>query len=75
MTTKMKLSNEYAQAFGPLYARIPKSVFAAVAFSFAGWASGSEARDTDEQVERFMEEWRTLQANGIVPQKAREVTR
>jgi len=65
---KVKSSNEYAQAFGPLYAKIPKAVFAAVAFSFAGWAAGNEAKDTDQQVERFIAEWRTLHDNGIVPQ-------
>jgi agmatine/peptidylarginine deiminase len=63
-----KTFNEYARAFGPLYARIPKAVFAAVAFSFAGWAAGNEAKDTDQQVERFLAEWRVLHENGIVPQ-------
>ena len=66
-----KSSNEYAQAFGPLYAKTPKAVFAAVAYSFAGWAAGEEAKTNDEQIERFLKEWRILWENGIVPQKAR----
>lgn len=66
----MKSSNEYAQAFGPLYDKIPKAVFAAVAYSYAGWAGGEEAKTTEEQVELFLKEWRVLWENGIVPQKA-----
>lgn len=65
----MKTSNEYAQAFGKLYAKTPKSVFAAVAFSYANGASGEEAGTSAEVVARFVEEWRTLCDNGIVSQK------
>ena len=64
-----KSSNEYAQAFGKLYARTPKSVFAAVAFSYANWACGTESGSTDETVSRFLEEWKCLYENEIVPQK------
>lgn len=65
----MKTSNSYVKAFGRLYASTPKAVFAAVAFSYAGWAIGSEAKTNDEQIARFLAEWRTLYDNGIVPQR------
>jgi hypothetical protein len=71
--TTMKSSNEYAQAFGRLYAKTPKAVFAAVAFSYANIScgeSGHEAATEAEAVERFINEWRILNENGIVPQKA-----
>jgi hypothetical protein len=58
---KMKMiTNSYAQAFGRLYAKTPKAVFAAVAFSFAGWACGQEAKTDAEQVQRFVDEWARL---------------
>lgn len=66
----LKLSNEYQRAFGKLYAKTPKAVFAAVAYSFANWASGTESRDADENVARFIAEWHLLYENGIVPQKS-----
>jgi hypothetical protein len=69
MTGITKIGNEYAQAFGKLYAKTPKAVFAAVAYSYATWACGTEAKTSDEAVARFLSEWRTLQENGIVPQK------
>lgn len=65
----MKITNEYAMAFGRDYSKIPKSVFAAVAFSYATWACGDEAKTNDDAVARFMKEWRTLNDNGIIPQK------
>lgn len=65
----VKIGNEYAQGFGRLYEEIPKAVFAAVAYSYAGWACGEEAKANDEIVARFLEEWRILHDNGIVPQK------
>ncbi len=65
----MKKSNEYASAFGRLYAKVPKSVFAAVAFSYASWACGEEASTSAEAVARFVQEWRVLHENGIIPQK------
>lgn len=64
----MKTGNEYAGALGKLYARTPKAVFAAVAYSFANWACGEEAVNRDEQVARFVAEWQALYDNGIVPQ-------
>lgn len=67
----MKKSNQYARAFGPKYAKIPKSVFAAVAFSYANWACGEEAKTDEEAISRFMKEWHTLYDNGIVSQKPR----
>ena len=65
----MKRSNEYANGFGREYARIPKAVFAAVAYSYANWACGQEASDNAVIVARFMQEWQTLYDNGLVPQK------
>jgi hypothetical protein len=61
----MKSSNEYAAKFGPLYSKIPKAVFAAVAFSYA--ASGGD--DMTHGVERFLEEWRILCDNGFVERR------
>ena len=68
----MKSSNEYAQAFGRLYSAIPKSVFAAVAFSYANISCGEDGHESDnsnETVRRFLNEWKILHENGIVPQK------
>jgi len=61
----MKQSNSYAQMFPRLYAKTPKAVFAAVAFSYAS-AGGDNQRDA---VPRFLEEWKILHDNGIVPQE------
>lgn len=69
----MKSSNEYAQAFGRLYAKTPKAVFAAVAFSYAHTQCGEdglESSSSEETVRRFLNEWRILNENHIVPQKA-----
>lgn len=60
----MKISNEYARQFDRLYARIPKAVFAAVAYSYT--SSGGD--DAAHAIERFLEEWRILHENGIVRQ-------
>lgn len=65
----VKIGNEYARQFGRLYAKTPKSVFAAVALSYASWASGEETQTFDVAVERFLEEWKVLNENGIIPQK------
>ena len=59
------MTNEYSRQFGPLYAKIPKAVFAAVAYSYA--SSGGE--DHDHGIERFIAEWKVLHENGIVQQK------
>lgn len=61
----MKVSNSYARSFDyKLYERIPKAVFAAVAFSFC--SSGGD--DMEHGVLRFIEEWIILNENGIVLQ-------
>lgn len=65
MRNEGKISNEYARCFGRLYAKIPKAVFAAVAYSFT--SSGGD--DHDHGIQRFIEEWRILHENGIVTQK------
>ncbi|HYR45038.1 MAG TPA: hypothetical protein VER98_18550 [Terriglobia bacterium] len=65
----IKRSNEYQRAFGRLYDKTPKAVFAAVAFSYATWAAGSESTSTDETIRRFVHEWLALYENGIVQQK------
>ena len=65
----MKASNEYAAKFGPLYSKIPKAVFAAVAFSYT--SSGGD--DLEHGVERFLEEWRILSDNGIVRRRPPKV--
>lgn len=62
-----KATNGYQRAFGALYDEIPKSVFAAVALSFA--YISIEEKGFDEAARRVIEEWRTLFENGIVPQK------
>jgi hypothetical protein len=61
----MKQSNSYAQMFDGLYAKIPKAVFAAVAFSYAS-AGGDNQKDATA---RFLDEWKILHENGIVPQE------
>lgn len=63
----VKSMNQYAEQFGQQYAKIPKSVFAAVAFSFA--SSGGD--HMGEGVKRFTDEWKILFENGIVQQKPR----
>lgn len=58
------LKNEYAEALGPLYDRIPKAVLAAVVVSLL-----SNGGDELEQVStRLLSEWGTLYHNRIVPQ-------
>jgi hypothetical protein len=61
----MKASNEYSRQFGRLYSRIPKAVFAAVAFSYT--SSGGD--DLQHAIQCFMQEWQILFDNGIVSQK------
>lgn len=62
----MKSHNEYAAVFGKHYRRIPKAVFAAIAFSFAVRIHGEQP--LDEQVDNVLKEWHALYENGIVPQ-------
>lgn len=63
----MGTRNNYTQALGNFFTVTPKAVFAAVAFSFANRlfakSEGTEVADI------ILEEWQTLYANGIVPQK------
>jgi hypothetical protein len=61
----LKLHNEYAAAFGCLYAKTPKAVFAAVAFSYAQRLTEDKA---GAAVPEFLNEWRILNESGIVPQ-------
>lgn len=62
---RRKLVGEYAKVFGRDYAKIPKSVFAAIAFSYA--SHGGD--DYVNGVESAINEWWTLYENGIVAQK------
>jgi len=68
----LKLGNEYQQAFGRLYAKTPKSVLAAVVFSWASRdasAAGFTEGASREAVRNFVAEWQCLHDNGIVSQK------
>lgn len=60
----LKLSNSYQRAFGRLYAKTPKAVFAAIAYSYT--SSGGD--HPEQSVANFLEEWRILHENGIVQQ-------
>lgn len=66
----MKRRNEYIHALGNFYARTPKAVFAAVAFSYANRlfakSEGTEVADL------LADEWKVLFENGIVPQRPRK---
>lgn len=59
-----KTTNEYADLLGPLYAAIPKAVFAAIAIS-ALTTGGNYLENASEEIVR---EWLTLHRAGIVPQ-------
>jgi len=65
-----KRRNEYISALGNFYARTPKAVFAAIAFSYANRLFAKS--EGTEVVDCLAEEWRVLHENGIVPQKARK---
>lgn len=60
-----KIVSEYARAFGENYRRIPKAVFAAIAFSFA--SRGGD--DFEHGAEAAINEWWVLYENNIVRQK------
>lgn len=63
-----KRSNEYAMML-PLD-KMPKTVLAAIALSFATRCSDSDSMDDIEAgVRTLFDEWRILHENGIVPQK------
>lgn len=60
------VGNEYAFAAGPdVFERAPKTVWAALAVSFA--SNGGDY--IDEVRDRIVREWWILHENGIVPQK------
>jgi len=61
----LKIGNEYADAFGRMYADTPKAVFAAVAYSLAMRLNGDQH---EAAIAEFVNEWRVLHANGIVSQ-------
>lgn len=63
-----KLRNEYVCALGADYTDTPKAVYAALAFSLA--MRLSEDRPDDARA-LLGDEWRTLHANGLIPQKPR----
>lgn len=71
----LKIGNEYASALGRFYTDTPKSVFAALAFSYAS-VLGTSAEGADETtnpqevIARLTHEWAVLAENGIVHQKA-----
>jgi hypothetical protein len=69
---KIKLPNQYSQAFGKLYDKTPKAVFAAVAYSFAMRLNED---NPEESLEEFMDEWKTLNEQAIVPQAPPKVWR
>jgi hypothetical protein len=64
-----KLYNEYAAAFGKLYADTPKTVFAAIAYSFAMRLSEDQPKAA---LALFAEEWQILHVQGIVPQRPKQ---
>jgi len=64
----VKIGNNYSRAMDKFYADTPKAVFAAIAFSYATWACGNEALETEEIIGRMMTEWKTLHENEIIPQ-------
>lgn len=63
----MKITSEYSQAFGYLYDKTPKAIFAAIAFSLA--FRDVEESSPAEAVVACLKEWATLHQNGIVEQK------
>ena len=68
MPRGLKRGNEYVDALGRDFTFTPKSVFAAIAFSFAMRLAGD---DSLKARVLFYEEWEMLHENGIVPQKSR----
>lgn len=70
----MKQSNEYAKWIdAQVFADIPKTVFAAIAVSFAmrlshSASSGQDEDDIDRAMSEIIAEWQVLHHGGIVPQ-------
>ena len=61
----MKKSNDYARQLNEIYDKTPKAVFAAVVVSLL--TSGGDY--PERALGGFLEEWRVLYINGIIPQK------
>lgn len=61
----MKYSNEYAKTLGETFEKAPKTVIAAVAVSVL--TEGGRILDQAEKL--FLNEWKFLYQNRIVPQK------
>jgi len=59
--------NNYTEAISPeVYEKTPKAVFAAIAVSFALLMEDGDFNKVDQAI---INEWKTLNGNGIVPQK------
>lgn len=65
----MKSGNVYAQQYGATYKRIPKAVFAAIAYSFADRYRDESTYAETQALDSFYREWEILHQNGIIPQK------
>jgi hypothetical protein len=63
----VKRRNEYVNALGKFYARTPKAVFAAIAFSYANRLFAKS--EGTEVVDALVDEWKVLHDNEIVSQK------
>ncbi len=65
------IPNEYAHHLGELFEKIPKSVLAAVAVSFAVMLrdEGTDDLRLANAKHDILKEWWTLHENGIVPQR------
>lgn len=69
----VKTGNGYASAMGRFYSKTPKSVFAALAYSYASMfdpGGDCETSDPAEILKRFRAEWKILNENGIISQPA-----
>lgn len=65
-------SNEYVSTLGRDFTETPKTVYAAIALSFAMRLTGD---DWNAAKALLANEWETLHANGILPQKPRKAAR
>ncbi len=65
MSRGIKIGNNYAEAFGRLYAKTPKAVFAAIVYSYT--SSGGDHPEV--AMKNFLDEWAILHQNGIVDQE------
>jgi hypothetical protein len=63
----MKTHNEYSKVISAdVYEKMPKTVLAAIAVSFA---SRIQSCSPEAAAVFLLKEWKTLHANGIIPQK------